>query len=187
MRAFLVNCGLHMTDRHDERGRSGGGDAGAAKRVGGALRSLDYYAGRATPSKSNAKGKSKSRARHVGFDAVGDESLSPESLAHVVGKPLDSEQDAGWLWAHQYRCTISHSENIKIRLLVARYVRARGTLVHTYTVCSGAEPRVSRGRDGGGSEARRRLVMFDVGLDAVSGNGISTFGTWQTGVSGATA
>ena len=112
---------------------------------------------------------------------------SPESLAHAVGKPLDSEQDAGWLWAHQYRCTISHSENIKIRLLVARYVRARGTLVHTYTVCSGAGPRVSRGRDGGGSEARRRLVMFDVGLDAVSGNGISTFGTWQTGVSGATA
>jgi hypothetical protein len=39
---------------------------------------------------------------------------SPESLAHAVGKPLDSEQDAGWLWAHQYRCTISHSENIKL-------------------------------------------------------------------------
>lgn len=78
LRAILVNGGLHMTDRHDERARSGGGDAGAAKRVGGALRSLDYYAGRATPSKSNAKGKSKSRARHVGFDVVGDESLSGE-------------------------------------------------------------------------------------------------------------
>jgi len=45
---------------------------------------------------------------------------SPESPAHAVGKPLDSEQDAGWLWAHQYRCTISHL----IRLLVARYVCA---------------------------------------------------------------
>lgn len=133
MRAILVNCGLHMTDRHDERGRSGGGDAGAAKRVGGALRSLDYYAGRATPSKSNAKGKSKSRARHVGFDAVGDESLSPESLAHVVGKPMDSEQDAGWLWAHQYRCTISHSENIKIRLIWLPGMYVRGVLSCTRT------------------------------------------------------
>ena len=48
---------------------------------------------------------------------------SPESLAHAVGKPLDSEQDAGWLWAHQYRCTISHSENRLGYWLPGMYVR----------------------------------------------------------------
>ena len=52
------------------------------ERVGGALRSIDFYAGRATPSKNNAKGKSKSRARHVRFEAVGDESFSGEPGAY---------------------------------------------------------------------------------------------------------
>ena len=46
------------------------------------MRSIDFYAGRATPSKSNAKGKSKSRARHVRFEAVGDESFSGEPGAY---------------------------------------------------------------------------------------------------------